>query len=342
MENKIKNKILIFLLSFIAGSFLLVSCSDWNDDESLDIKQPTNPAYGKYLEKLRAYKNSDHKHVYAWFDNSNKVPYTRAQHMSDVPDSVDVVALMYPDALAEFEINDMRTLQNDKGTKVVYTVDYDGIKDVYDQMVKEEKEKDENYQAPEFIPYMKDKVKGLLNLSSTYNYDGIIVGYKGQSTIYMTDAEKAAYTANQAAFLGEIDTWRASNNKIVIYEGSPQFLLDKSLLAHCKHIILNTINVPSAIDLSVAVSQAMATDVPTDRFIVKASTISLDTSDKNTGYYGTERAIIEAAYWVTEIETGYNKAGLGIYNIQNDYYNATNVYQYAKRSINIMNPAPTN
>lgn len=342
MENKIKNKILILLLSFIAGSFLLVSCSDWNDNESVNIKQTTDPSYDKYLEKLRAYKNSDHKYVYAWFDNSNKVPYSRGQHMSDVPDSVDVVSLIYPDALADFEINDIKILQNDKGTKVVYTVSYDVIKDVYDQMVKEEKEKDENYQAPEFIPYMKEKVKGLLNLSSSYNYDGIIAGYKGQSTIYMSDAQKAAYIANQAAFLGEIDTWRKENNKMLIYEGSPQFLQDKSLLAHCKHIILNTMNVASAIDLSIAVSQAMTADIPTDRFIVKASTISLDTSDKNTGYYDTDRAIIEAAYWVTETGTGYNKAGLGIYNIQNDYYNATNVYQYAKESINIMNPAPTN
>lgn len=338
------NKILIFLLSFIVvGGSLFTSCSDWNDDESVDIKQSTHPDYDKYLESLRAYKNSDHKYVYAWFDNSVKAPYSRGQHVSDIPDSVDVVSLMYPDGLADFELKDIETLQKDKGTKVVYTISYDVIKKAYEQMVKEETEKNENYVAPLFSTYLKDNTQSLLNLSSTYKYDGIIIGYKGQSTIYMTDAEKAEYNTNQEAFIGQIKSWYSSNgSKWLIYDGSPQFLNDKSILASCKHILLNTINAASAVELSVITSEALATDVPTDRFVVVASTVSLDTSDKKTGYYDTERAIIEAAYWVTEAGNGYTKAGLGIYNIQNDYYNATKVYQYAKESINIMNPAPTN
>lgn len=343
MENKNINKILILLLSIITGVFSFTSCSDWNDDESVDINLPANPAYAKYLENLRAYKNSDHKSVYAWFDNSEKAPSSRGQHMSDVPDSVDVVVLMYPDLLAEFEIKDMQTLQNDKGTKVLYTVSYDVIKKAYDQMVKDETEKDENYVAPEFLTYLPEKVQDLLSLSVNYNYDGIIVGYQGQSTVYMTAEEKAAYIANQEAFLNQISTWYNSNKgKILVYEGSPQFLENKLLLASCKHIILNTMSVISADALSVKISEAMVADVPADRFIVKASTTSLDTSDKKTGYYGDDRALIEAAYWVTNTENGYDKAGLGIYNIQNDYYNITKVYQYAKESINIMNPAPTN
>ncbi len=337
------NKILIYLLSLMAGGFLLASCSDWTEDESVDIKQPENPAYGKYLENLRAYKNTDHKYVYAWFDNTEKAPYSRGQHMYDVPDSVDVVVLMYPDGLVDFEVEEMKALQNDKGTKVIYTVSYDVIEKAYQQMVKDETEKDENYVAPEFLTYLKDNVQELLGLASTYNYNGIIVSYKGQSTVYMTKEERDAYTANQEAFLSYITSWYSSNkDKMLVYEGSPQFLLDKSLLASCKHIILNTMSVASAFDLSVQALEASDAGVPTDRFIVAASATSLDVSDKKTGYYGDDRAIIEAAYWVTEAASGYAKAGLGIYNIQNDYYNVTKTYQYAKESINIMNPAPTN
>lgn len=343
MENKNINKILILLLSVITGAFFFTSCSDWNDDESVEIKMPENPAYAKYLENLRAYKNSEHKTVYAWFDNSEKAPSSRGQHMSDIPDSIDIVVLTYPESLVEFEIKDMQNLQNDKGTKVLYTVSYDAIKKVYDQMVKDETEKDENYVAPQFLTYLKEKVQYLLSLSVNYSYNGIVVGYQGQSTVYMTAEEKATYIANQEAFLNQISTWYNNNNdKMLVYEGSPQFLENKSLLASYKHIILNTMSVVSADALSIRISEAMVANVPTDRFIVKASTTSLDTADKKTGYYGDDRAIIEAAYWVTDTENGYNKAGLGIYNIQNDYYNITKVYQYAKKSINIMNPAPTN
>lgn len=337
------NKILIFLLSFIMGGFLLTSCSDWNDDESVDINQSVNPDYDRYLETLRAYKNSDHSFVYAWFDNSEKAPYSRGQHMYDVPDSVDVVSLMYPETLADFEVKEIEALQKDKGTKVVYTVSYDVIKKAYDQMVKDETANNENYEAPVFLTYLSENVKKLLDLSATYNYDGIIIGYKGQSTVYMSDDEKEEYLENQARFLGDITTWYNSNkSKMLAFEGSPQFLADKSLLPSCKHIILNTLTVASAQDLSIQTLEAMDTGVPADRFIVVASTTSTDTSDKKTGYYGDDRAIIEAAYWVTETGNGYTKAGLGIYNVQNDYYNITKVYQYVKESINIMNPAPTN
>lgn len=337
------NKIFILVLSFISTGIIFNSCSDWTEDENVDIVQPVNPIYAKYLEKLRAYKNADHNYVYAWFDNSEKNPYSRGQHMADVPDSVDVVVVMHPDMLADFELKDIESLRKDKGTKIAYSISYDVIKKTYEQMVKDEKEKNEAYVAPEFLPYLKEKVQALLALTATYNYEGIIVGYKGQSTIYMTADEKVEYTANQAAFLDQITTWYNSNkSKMIVFEGSPQFLNDKSLLPSCKHIILNTLSTSFAAGLSVQILEAMTDNVPTDRFIVAASTVSLDLSDKKTGYYGNDRAIIEAAYWVTEGGNAYNKAGLAIYNIQNDYYNPTKIYQFAKESINIMNPAPTN
>lgn len=343
MERKYIDKLFILLLSLVAGSFTITSCSDWTDDESVDIEQPVSPDYGKYLESLRAYKNSDHKYVYAWFDNSEKTPYSRGQHIYDMPDSVDVVSLIHPESLADFEIREMQSLRSDKGTKVVYTVSYDAVKKAYDQMVKDETENDPAYSAPAFSGYLEGKTGALLALLATYDYDGVIIGYEGQSTAYMSDGDKAAYLANQAAFLNQVATWYDGNKtKMIVFEGNPQFLENKSLLASCKHIILSTLNVSFAGELGIRASEALAAAVPADRFIVAANATAIDASDKKTGYYGDDRAIIEAAYWVTESVAGYTKAGLGIYNIQNDYYNIADVYRYAKQSINIMNPAPTN
>lgn len=339
MENKNINKILILLLSFVLGSFILTSCSDWTETEGLDIVVPENPEYEKYLENLRKYKESEHKYTYAWFDNSEKAPSSRGQHMSDVPDSVDVVVLMYPETLAEFELEDMNLLQSKKGTKVMYTISYDAIKKDYEAMVKEA---EEGVEVPEFSVYLKENVDKLLALSTTYSYDGLIMGFEGQNTAYMSAEEKAEYIASQESFIGQIMAWYTSNkDKALVFEGNPQFVENKAIFESCKHIVLSTMNVAMASELSIKALEASVADVPTDRFIVKASATSIDPSDKKIGYYGDDRAIIEAAYWVTEGESAYTKAGLGIYNIQNDYYNVAQVYQYAKESINIMNPAPT-
>ncbi len=343
MKSITMNKTLIFLLSLITGCFLITSCSDWTDDESVKIKQPENPDYARYLVNLRAYKNSGHKIVYAWFDNSEKEPYSRGQHVSDIPDSVDVVILMQPLELAGFELKEMQSLQNDKGTKVMYSISYDAIQSEYDQMVKDKTAENEEYEAPGFLTYLKENVEKLLAASAEYPYDGIVAGYKGKSTVYMSSEEKAVFISRQQAFISQITTWYANNkSKALVFEGNPQYLTDKSILKDCNHIILNTINAVSTGELSVMVSEAMDTDVPVDRFIVKVNTVSLDAADGQTGYYDKDRAIIEAAYWITETTSGYTKVGIGIYNIQNDYYNAVQAYRYAKESINIMNPAPAN
>lgn len=72
-------------------------------------------------------------------------------------------------------------------------------------------------------------------------------------------------------------------------------------MTNCKHIILATDNVTDDAQLSVFARLAMAAaGVPTDRFVVAVSTASLDASDKQTGFYGTDRALTEAAYWTTE------------------------------------------
>ena len=52
-----------------------------------------------------------------------------------------------------------------------------------------------------------------------------------------------------------------------------------------------------------------------------------------------KRALTEAAYWVSGDAINYEKAGLSIYNIERDYYNVNNAYQYVREAIQIINPA---
>jgi hypothetical protein len=346
MIHNFINKIHLPALSVLVA-FAFTACEGWTDIEGVEINQQSpsgnNPKlYAQYLESLRAYKQTEHYVTYAWFDNSVKVPYSRGQHLSDLPDSLDVVSLIYPDRLAFFELQEMEDIRTNKGTKVVYGISYETIRKTYEQTVKEKTAEDANYKAPEFTTYLTETVQKELLPAATYNYDGIIVGYKGAGIVYMNEAEKTEYLKNQEAFFSAITAWKTANtNMMLVFEGNPQNLSDKSILSSCEHIILNTLDATSTGTLSLAALQALADGVPSTKFIVAARTVSLDTTDKTTGYHDNgERAIIESAYWVAKRENAYAKAGLGIYHIQNDYYNSNLIYQYARKAINIMNPAP--
>lgn len=340
-----KKYTIISAIHCLAIGVFITACSDWTDVENVSIQEPgigedSPELYAKYLENLRTYKNSDHKAMYVAFDNSEKVPFSRGQHMIDLPDSVDVISLMYPAGLAEFEIQEMEKLQSQKGTKVVYAISYEKIEKSYTEMVKENLEQNENYTAPPFTDYLKSSVETELTPVNTYQYDGIIVGYNGKSTLHMTDEEKALYLSYQKEYFNLITSWMNSHkDKFVSFNGSPQYLQEKTFLNSCKHIILNTENVTTAAKLSVNAELAAVSDVPAKFAIAVNMT---DPDDKTIGLYddGTLRATTEAAYWTVSQTGNYAKTGMLIYNVQNDYYNASNIYQYTREAINIMNPAP--
>lgn len=336
MKNRMKN--IFIVASYFAAATCFSACDDWTEVENVTINTPgieeLNPEqYAKYLQNLVEYKNSDHKVVYAWFDNSEKTPFSRGQHISDAPDSLDVISMMYPAELAEFELTDMQKVRA-KGTKVVYTISFDKIRKEHADKVKEGTE------SGTFDAYLSAELTKQVGYADAF--DGIIAEYKGTNPVYMSAEQKAEAKKLQDAFFGAISAWKSSNaDKMLTFQGYPENLIEQSVLSDCRHIILATDDVADDAQLSVVARLAMAaSNVPTDRFVIAVSTVSMDIADKKTGYYGADRALKEAAYWATEMSGDYTRAGLAIYNVQNDYYNAGNAYQYVKEAINIMNPAP--
>lgn len=319
----------------ILGSIAFASCTDVESisiNES-NVKDQNPEAYAKYLANLTAYKASEHKVVYAWFDNSNKVPYSPAQHITNMPDSIDVISMMYPE-LEAFEKNDMETVHQ-KGTKVVYTVSYDDIKAAYDELAADE----HNTSLAPFDSYLQTELTARLAYSN--DFDGLIAEFSGKKPDFMSATELATYQATQNIFLNAINTWKTNNaDKDLVFKGKPQNLVDKTILNGCKHIILDSGSATTASQLDLLVSNALETGVPSDRFVMAVSTISYDTTDKKTGYWGSTRALGEVAYWATVGKAGYEKAGIAIYNVQNDYYSTSGASTYVKEAIDIMNPAP--
>lgn len=354
MKSKMKiNIIWAVFCSFAVIQF--IGCSEWTEQESLTIKKPDieeqNPAlYAEYLENLKQYKNLDHKIVCAWFDNEVKTPATRAHHLDAIPDSVDVVFLMYPDGLADWEISEMEAIRNNKGTRTLYTISYPEVETLYQAAVDAELEEAEvsETETAGFAAYLAASVNDKLALADKYNYDGICVLYKGSNLTYLTESEYAEYETLQEVFFSPVSQWYvAHQDKILMFEGYPQNIVDKDFLSSCKYIIINNTQSTSSYQLTFNVKMAMKDGVPTDRFIVSVSACSLDPDDVKTGYFTDQtgnavRALTEAANWVITSDPDFNKAGMGIYDIQNDYYNTSLDFEYTRKAIEIMNPSPKN
>ena len=73
MKNNIKN-----IATVCIASITLLACNDWTDVENIKVNQPdvkeiNSEQYAQYLQKLRTYKDSEHKFVYASFEKHRLV-----------------------------------------------------------------------------------------------------------------------------------------------------------------------------------------------------------------------------------------------------------------------------
>ena len=368
MKNIIKHSLLSAACAISA--FALTGCD--TDVESVDINQPgiaqQNPElYKTYLSNLKAYKQSNHKVMLAGFDNSNKLPYTQAQHINAVPDSVDYVILTNPEAVNEREIKEMAEIRTEKGTKSVYTVSFDDIKLQYDtevsefearnkadiadldQQLADNKISQEDRDAKvaeiqartytDFKAYLADTVSLRLSYCDRFGFDGVIMSFRGKERITMTDDEKSSYSAWENMFLGMAADWAARHaDKELLLQGKPQFYTDQTIFERAKYLVVPCQDASSAPGLEYCVMKAMGDGVPTSKLVPVVETTSLDSSDKATGWWsGSVYATLGAARYVAT-EHSYDLAGLAVMNIQNDYYNSAFVYPHVRTAISIMNP----
>lgn len=354
MKKTLKYRTILSAICIVVAT-ALSSCSEWTDTESLTIKNPTieeaNPElYAQYLAALVTYKQSDHKVVYVTFDNSNKVPGTRGEHINIVPDSVDIISLMSPDNLTEGELADIAKART-KSTKIVYAISYEQIEAMFvpatpetPAVVAEEGEGEEVPELSEFDKFLTAELDRAIKLCDTYNYDGITLSYNGRYILTMPPADKAAYIASQNIVIAKIKEWAAANeSKMFIFEGLPMNLIDRSMLELCDYMIIPTQDLKSLNAMNQVVLQSLVSGVPTTNIILATRPFSLNKDDYETGYLadGTS-AMHSAAYWIVTDDTRYTKAGLAIYGVQSDYYNRTSIYPYTRRAIDIMNPSAKN
>lgn len=346
-----KNNKLYISLSLIIVGLFFTGCTKWTDTENLEVNDPNishqNPElYAAYVKNLNDYKASDHKYIYTWFQNEAQIPQGRVNHITSLPDSIDVISLTHPDNLEPFELNDIQEVRQ-LGTKVVYTIDYESIKTEFRILLEEQEEqsletRNNSKEDYKFLDFLRERVNHYITLSDKYQFDGIIIAYQGKSKNHLTEEQIIELNELQETFLYPIKDWASKNkDKFLTFLGLPQNITDKTIFNECKHIIIDTKHVMSSYGLTQNILMALVEGVPTDRFIIRSTTPSMNPDDVKTGYFNDgSLAIIQSALWVANPSQHFIKAGLAIDNSQNDYYNPSKTYPTIREAIDFMNPSP--
>jgi hypothetical protein len=357
--------IILFLSIALTGFF--VACSDWTKQESMEIENPSiedvNPlSYQQYLDNLRNYKQTYHPLLIGIFDNSDKTFKSRAGRTIALPDKVDVVSLMYPDDLADIELEDMSSIQEKKGTKVIYTIAYEALRksvelrnfDIEIENLKGKADAEANGTSFVPIPLLDITVEATgfmdiqLALLDKYEYDGFILQYDGKATHFMKDKEIEDMQTLQNIIFGKtIASMNAHPGKLFILEGRPQNVLNKSILLQFNNILFSTGFVTGITDVTLLVKQALLDPaVPSNNILVCASPYYKDENEYEWGSIvgadgSQQSAIVEMALWVKTPDV-FTKAGVAVNLINQDYFNPDLDYKNVREAIEIMNPSPKN
>ena len=337
----------------------LSSCSDWTDTESLEFdyvlpSEQDPDAYNAYLGLLRNYKQSQHKIMIAKFDNSGDLVSGQSDRLAALPDSIDYVVLQEADNLKSLLVQDMNDIRQQKGTRTLYAISYADALAKYQAILDEEgaaaqdpeaqadgegEEQPETPAVDRFLEVAAQYVNDRLALYDKHGYDGIVVVYSDPAyPAGLSEEEYAQLQARQEAFFAPIQAWAESHQEAAfIFEGYPQNVIDPAVFTQADYVVVTMLDAVSSDELVWAAEMALTEGVPSDR-IVFGVTIPDMTDDKATdGYWGSDYAVVGAAYTVISANGSFTKAGLCVDNVEDDYFNVDYIYPHVREAIQIMN-----
>lgn len=294
------------ILPFAALLLAAVSCSDWTEMETVDntVSKPweQDPTlWADYTAALRAYKQSEHYLSYARLYNSPAQATSEQDFMRCLPDSLDIVTLTNADNFSAYDAEDMAVMR-EKGTRVLYQVDYAGRKAEFADAAA-----------------LKTYLDGVIASVAASGLDGYS---------FTTDPLDAAATASIVATLSAAKT----DGQLLVFEGNPLSVAaaDRDKL---DYVVLDTEKAENTTDVRLQVLNATGyAGIPANRLLLAAE-IDAPLQDADR----TESAAVELmARCVVEYGP---LAGFAAYNIAGDYYHADRNYSTIREAIQTLNPS---
>ena len=294
------------ILPFAALLLAAVSCSDWTEMETVDntVSKPweQDPAlWADYTAALRAYKQSEHYLSYARLHNSPAQAASEQDFMRCLPDSLDIVTLTNADNFSAYDAEDMAVMR-EKGTRVLYQVDYAGRKAEFADAAA-----------------LKTYLDGVIASVAANGLDGYS---------FTADPLDAAATATIVATLSSAK----GTGQLLVFEGNPLSVAaaDREKL---DYVVLDTETAANTTEVHLQVLNA--TDyagIAADRLLLAAEIDAPLQDADRTEYAAVERM----ARCVVEYGP---LAGFAAYNIAGDYYHADRNYSTIRAAIQTLNPS---
>lgn len=323
-----KAKYMIASLLLAVGVNLFVSCDSWTELENIKIQDPADnssldPKPEEYWENLRAYKRSDHQLCFGWFGYwEGDVNASGRSSLSSAPDSIDIFSVFgkYMFNLTPAQIEDMRYVQEVKGSKVVFTFLMQDVGFGFPQ-------------SPEgVIQY----AHALCDTVRKYGYDGIDLDYEphyGGAGYFSDKDEVARFVKELGKELGPM----SGTNKVLYLDGEYDYI-HPEIVPYFNLAITQAYSCSSFYNLDSRWRKAERLGWKPEQFIVTeefqkyASTggVNLRLPD------GTVvPSLIGMAMW--QPKEG-RKGGCGAFHMEFDYNNYPD-WKYIRQAIQIMNPA---
>jgi hypothetical protein len=295
----------------------ITSCDKWTETEPVEQK-PARPVeqdpalWAGYTAALREYKKSDHTVVFAGFDNGTTNATSEKDFLRSLPDSLDIVSLTNADNFSKYDAEDMAVMR-EKGTKVVYLVDYASRSAEFADLAA--------------LGAYLDKVVARV---AELGLDGL--SFSGVP-VYGSDAEQTAQKAVAALFIEKFAAVAGPGKDLVLlFEGDPQFLTPADR-AKIDWFVLDTKFTNDATNLKMQVLRALgASAVPREKLLLGTMTEFEFIDERKAG----SNAIPALTLRVPELGP---LAGLCIYNVNQDYFGSEMIYSLTRGSIQTLNPS---
>lgn len=254
--------------------------------------------WAQYTAALRDYKQSEHFIVYARLHNSPERAASEQDFMRCLPDSIDIVSLTHADRFSAFDAEDMPVM-HEKGTKVLYQVDYAGRK----------------AELTDLAGYLEKVVASVA-----------ANGMDGYS--FTADPFDTAAAAQIAAKLSAAK----KEGQLLVFEGNPLSLAAEDR-ARVDYVVLDTEKTEHAADVGLQVLHAVNhAGIEPERLLLAAEINALLFDEERAEH----AAVTEMARRVVGLGP---LAGLAVYNIGEDYYHARMNYETVSMAIQTLNPS---
>lgn len=305
MTDKMKRIILTITLLCC----ILAACSDWTENETVDLKttRPSdeNPELvARYRAALRDYKAREHYMVIAHFDNAPAVATGERDFMRGLPDSLDIVLLTNADNFSKYDAEDM-SFMREKGTKVIYRVDYAGRMEEFSNAAA----------LGAYLDQVVDRAReyGL----DGYSFTGI-------------PREDDPVRAEAAALL--VSKLSAGEQMTLLFEGDPTFI-PASDRAKIDYYVLNTESTDNVTEVKMQVARALGyAGIPASKLLLAADVASPIIDEQKE----EQNAVEELTARVVSLGP---LCGLAVHNPQRNYYSAERNYPLLCNAIQTLNPS---